>query len=214
MKYIHVLHRERGSYFGSLQHMIHLAEALTAKGYMVAVIDYHHMFADGSNWTLTESNLIDKNLMFYVNREDNSVGIEQFWTDLEEWSVLYDRSVKSKEVFIFVFTTHADIHDLSMHVPKSYPLKPNLVMAKAPKYPEVFRLIQRIDSYTFSEAVIKWMPENGRTEVLSMHKDRNLLDQDIVREFELLLRQTEAEDKMGGKNGKKDKRRMGFKKTR
>ena len=92
---------------------------------------------------------------------------------------------------------------------------PNLVMSKVARYPEIFRLIKRIDSYTFSKAVIKWLANGAKEDVLSMDNDRSILEEPIVKDFRFLLRKTENEETMGGsKNGRKKKHRMGFKKTR
>lgn len=191
MKYIHVLDRERDSYFGSLLHMTHLVEALTYRGYLVAVIDYHHMFEDGMKWESHNLKELDENYLFILNREEGSASICNFWTELEEWVKKTELDLKTRDIFIFSFTTQTDIHDLSVCEPSIYPLKPNLVMSKPPRYPELYKIFQRLDSYAFSEAVIKWFPNNARTDVLSRHKDRKILSERMVNVFELALRESE-----------------------
>ena len=216
MKYIHVLQREMGSYFGSLTHMVRLVKALTTEGYLVAVIDADQIFKDTMREVLTEDEALDPTRCFYINRANEKGKIYTFWDDLKDWVLVHEHTEKSNEIYIFNFTSNEDIHDLLVHEPKGdYPVVPNLVMSKVARYPEIFRLIKRIDSYTFSKAVIKWLANGAKEDVLSMDNDRSIVEEPIVKDFRFLLRKTENEENMEGtKNGRKKKYRMGFKKTR
>ena len=200
MKYVHVLDRERDPYFGSLLHMMHLVESLTCREYAVVVIDYHHMFEDSMRWQNQQVHHLDENYMYLINRDAESPAIWSLWEDLEDWIKRDGFELKSRDIFIFSFTTQTDIRELCFSEPENYPLYPNLVMAKSPKYPELYQIMQRLDSYSFSEAVIKWFPNNDRTEVLSKYKDRNILSEQMVNIFEIALRESETKNGERGKH--------------
>ena len=200
MKYIHVLQREGDPHFGSLQHLVHLVDTLVTNGSLVAVVDCHHIYEDVKHWLRKDDTMYSpKELtedeqapIFYMNREESGVILHGFWDELDNWLHANKDKGKSDELFIVPFTTHEDIHDLVTQEPKSCLLKPNLVLAINQKYQELHRIMQRISSYEYSEATIKWFSNNGRMDVLTRHRDRNVKTEDIVVDFDRVLRESYA----------------------
>lgn len=198
MHYIHVLQREGDPHFGSPQHMVYLVDALVASGYLVAVVDCHHMFEDVKSWLRKDDMMCspreykgeEESSFFYMNRDESNVILHGFWDDLGDWLRLNSDKGKSDELFIVPFITHDDIHELVTQEPKSFPLKANLVLAVNQKYQELRRIIHRINAYQYSEATIKWFLNSGRIDVLSRHKDRNVKTEEAVIDFDCALRES------------------------